>query len=69
MAKIRHIALTTKDPSKVAEFYKEAFEISRRNATDRPRRALGISYLEADTSCLRRRRAPRRFQPMFEAGV
>ena len=25
MAKIRHIALTTKDPSKVAAFYKEAF--------------------------------------------
>ena len=25
MAKIRHIALTTKDPVKVAEFYKEAF--------------------------------------------
>ena len=27
MAKIKHIALTTKDPSKVAEFYKEAFEM------------------------------------------
>ena len=27
MAKIRHIALTTKDPDKVAAFYKEAFEM------------------------------------------
>ena len=27
MAKIRHIALTTQDPSKVADFYKEAFEM------------------------------------------
>jgi catechol 2,3-dioxygenase-like lactoylglutathione lyase family enzyme len=27
MAKIRHIALTTKDPEKVAAFYKEAFDM------------------------------------------
>lgn len=27
MAKIRHIALTTKDPAKVAEFYKAAFDM------------------------------------------
>lgn len=27
MAKIRHIALTTKDPSEVAEFYKKAFDM------------------------------------------
>jgi len=27
MAKIRHIALTTKDPAKVAAFYKEAFDM------------------------------------------
>ena len=27
MAKIRHIALTTKNPSQVAEFYKEAFDM------------------------------------------
>jgi methylmalonyl-CoA/ethylmalonyl-CoA epimerase len=27
MAQIRHIALTTKDPAKVAEFYKEAFDM------------------------------------------
>lgn len=33
MAKIRHVALTTKDPEKVAAFYKEAFEMEevRRN--------------------------------------
>lgn len=27
MAKIKHIALTTKDPDKVAAFYKEAFDL------------------------------------------
>jgi catechol-2,3-dioxygenase len=27
MAKIRHIALTTKNPSQVAEFYKQAFDM------------------------------------------
>ena len=27
MAKIRHIALTTEDPAKAAEFYKEAFDL------------------------------------------
>jgi catechol 2,3-dioxygenase-like lactoylglutathione lyase family enzyme len=27
MAKIRHIALTTENPAKVAEFYKEAFDL------------------------------------------
>jgi catechol-2,3-dioxygenase len=27
MAKIRHIALTTENPSKVAEFYKQAFDL------------------------------------------
>jgi methylmalonyl-CoA/ethylmalonyl-CoA epimerase len=27
MAKIKHIALTTKDPAKVAEFYKAAFDM------------------------------------------
>jgi len=35
MAKIRHIALTTRNPSQVAAFYKEAFDMKevRRNAT------------------------------------
>jgi len=27
MAKIRHVALTTKDPAEVAEFYKKAFDM------------------------------------------
>jgi len=27
MAKIKHIAITTKDPAKTAEFYKEAFDM------------------------------------------
>jgi methylmalonyl-CoA/ethylmalonyl-CoA epimerase len=34
MAKIRHIALTTKDPAKVAEFYKEAFDMEELRRSD-----------------------------------
>ena len=34
MAKIRHIALTTKDPSKVAAFYKEAFDMEEIRRSD-----------------------------------
>ena len=38
---------------------------SGRNATNLPRRAIGISYLDAATRCLRRRRAPREFRRLF----
>lgn len=41
---------------------------SRRNASARPRRALGISYLSGDTACLRRRRAARSFRSVFGTG-
>ena len=34
MAKIRHIALTTSDPDKVAAFYKEAFEMEEIRRSD-----------------------------------
>ena len=34
MAKIRHIALTTKDPSKAAAFYKEAFDMEEIRRSD-----------------------------------
>ncbi|MDP6932082.1 MAG: phytanoyl-CoA dioxygenase family protein [Myxococcota bacterium] len=36
-----------------------------RNHTDLPRRALSISFLGGEVSCLRRRRAPRQFQRLF----
>ena len=39
---------------------------SGRNGTSLPRRAIGISYLDAATRCLRRRRAPREFRRVFE---
>jgi len=39
---------------------------SGRNRTAAPRRALSISYLDAATRCLRRRRAPREFRRVFE---
>ncbi|MFT5446640.1 MAG: phytanoyl-CoA hydroxylase [Gammaproteobacteria bacterium] len=38
---------------------------SGRNATTAPRRAIGISYLDAATRCRRRRRAPREFRRVF----
>lgn len=40
---------------------------SGRNATPAPRRAVSISYLDAATRCLRRRRAPRQFRRVFVA--
>lgn len=36
------------------------------NRTDAPRRGLTACYLSASTRCMRKRRAPRRFVPMFE---
>jgi phytanoyl-CoA hydroxylase len=40
---------------------------SGRNRTSQPRRAIGISYLDAATRCRRRRRAPREFRRVFES--
>jgi len=36
------------------------------NRTDRPRRALTVCYMSAETRCLRKKRAPRRFVRVFE---
>ena len=36
MAKLRHIALATKDPESTAEFYKQAFEFKEVGRTDSP---------------------------------
>ncbi|MFT5432022.1 MAG: phytanoyl-CoA hydroxylase [Myxococcota bacterium] len=36
-----------------------------RNHTAAPRRALSISFLDGETGCTRRRRAPRQFMPVF----
>ena len=38
-----------------------------RNHTDRPRRAVSISFLGGDVRCMRRRRAPRTFRRLFAA--
>ena len=38
---------------------------SGRNSSEKPRRALGISFLDGATQCLRKRRAPREFVPLF----
>lgn len=42
---------------------------SGRNTTQTPRRAIGISYLDAATRCTRRRRAPRSFQQVFRSSA
>jgi phytanoyl-CoA hydroxylase len=36
------------------------------NRTSRPRRALTVCYMTAATRCLRKKRAPRRFVPVFD---
>ena len=40
---------------------------SGRNLTGRPRRALSVCYMSASTRCLRKKRAPRTFWPVFRA--
>ncbi len=39
---------------------------SGRNTTGRPRRALSVCYMSADTRCLRKKRAPRDFVRLFD---
>jgi hypothetical protein len=39
---------------------------SGRNATGKTRRAFTVAYLDARTRCVRKRRAPRTFLPLFE---
>ncbi len=39
-----------------------------RNRTDSPRRAISISFLDEETRCTRRRRAPRQFKRLFSPG-
>jgi ectoine hydroxylase-related dioxygenase (phytanoyl-CoA dioxygenase family) len=41
---------------------------SAQNRTARPRRALTVCYMSAATRCLRKKRAPRSFVRVFEAG-
>ena len=45
MAKIRHIALTTKNPSAVAEFYKEAFDMQEIRRSDNGAVFLSDGYI------------------------
>jgi phytanoyl-CoA hydroxylase len=40
---------------------------SGRNATGRPRRAFTVAYMDARTRCVRKKRAPRSFVPVFAA--
>jgi hypothetical protein len=40
---------------------------SGRNVTGRPRRAMSVCYMTAETRCLRKKRAPRTFVPVFAA--
>ncbi len=45
MAKIRHIALTTANPSKVAEFYKQAFDMEEVRRSDNGAVFLSDGYI------------------------
>jgi catechol-2,3-dioxygenase len=45
MAKIRHIALTTKNPSQVAEFYKQAFDTQEIRRSDNGAVFLSDGYI------------------------
>ncbi len=45
MAKIRHIALTTKDPNGVAEFYKQAFDMEEVRRSDNGAVFLSDGYI------------------------
>ena len=45
MAKIRHIALTTKNPSQVAEFYKQAFDMQEIRRSDNGAVFLSDGYI------------------------
>jgi ectoine hydroxylase-related dioxygenase (phytanoyl-CoA dioxygenase family) len=38
---------------------------TRQNRTQVPRRAISVSFLGADTHCIRRRREPREFKRLF----
>ena len=38
---------------------------TRQNRTQIPRRAISVSFLGADTHCIRRRREPREFKRLF----
>jgi hypothetical protein len=42
-----------------------AWHRSALNATDRPRRAFSVCFVDKDTRCTRTRKAPRRFEPLF----
>ena len=45
MAKIRHIAMTTKNPSEVAEFYKKAFDLEEIRRSDNGAVFLSDGYI------------------------
>ncbi len=52
MAKIKHIALTTKDPEKVAAFYKEAFDLQEiRRSPNGAVRAGATTHPEGGIRC------------------
>jgi phytanoyl-CoA hydroxylase len=63
-AEERAVALPAK-AGDVILVHNYAWHRSGINQTDRPRRGLTSCYLPASTKCLRKKRAPREFAPMF----
>jgi hypothetical protein len=54
-------------PGDVVLVHSLVWHRSGRNLTDAPRRGLTVTFLDAATRCVRKKRAPRVFQPIFPA--
>ena len=46
--------------------HNDVWHRSGKNTTERPRRAVTVCYLRGETRCVRKRRAPRAFETIFE---
>jgi hypothetical protein len=66
-AEVRAVALPVKRGEAVL-VHNHTWHRTGRNHTDRPRRALSLSFLGGDVKCKRRRRAPRQFLRLFSEG-
>lgn len=63
-AEKRALALPVK-AGEVLLIHNHVWHRSRRSQSGKPRRGLTVCYMHADTKCLRTKREPRRFYPVF----
>jgi len=66
-AEAKRVALPAR-AGEVILIHNHAWHRSGVNRSDAPRRALSVCYMPATTRCLRTRRAPRQFHPVFTSG-